>query len=528
MDYIKKCDYLYREAKFTFNKEGETGKKTIFGGIISIISIIISLGFTGYFSYRLLYRKDSSLILSTLTDQYINITYSHKLPFMVRFSDSYSIPYINETSRLYNIYLRLWFGGTNNTEEENRQYFDTIKVSKCDINKHFGEYKELFKEISDLNTYYCPDLRDYNQTIYGIYGGTKPFSYIHFYFVQCLNESMNNTCFDEDYINKILSATYLDIKLIDYKMDSLKNKVGNIEIKSERFLISNSVYKRIWVYIRKINYITDTGLAFSSNKEETFHLYENIRSDTDIRNIKTGSIPGAFLTLSILNNGEISIYRRKYLKIQDYIATVGGIIKAITILGELINYFNGRNSLYFSIIKDFMIINKIGSYNDKTNSANFQNDIFKSSHISNNKSGSSFLKRFNSYSLFDQKNKTKIVPEMDINKKVTLYQNSKIIKEEELNEISLYNNFLFSILPPIFFGKTKYEKSKNSWYFENINERLNIINILKLLKKIDSLKPVNKYNSINKKIGNFFDLSKIKNQQILKKEQSFIVFNSEV
>ena len=62
MDYIKKCDYLYTEAKFTFNKEGETGKKTIFGGIISIISIIISLGFTGYFSYRLLYRKKRFII----------------------------------------------------------------------------------------------------------------------------------------------------------------------------------------------------------------------------------------------------------------------------------------------------------------------------------------------------------------------------------------------------------------------------------------------------------------------------------
>ena len=83
MNFIKKCDHFYREAKFTFNKKGETGKKTIFGGILSIISLIISLGFTGYFSNRLLYRKDSSLILSTLTDQYINITYSHKLPFMV-------------------------------------------------------------------------------------------------------------------------------------------------------------------------------------------------------------------------------------------------------------------------------------------------------------------------------------------------------------------------------------------------------------------------------------------------------------
>ena len=57
-------------------------------------------------------------------------------------------------------------------------------------------------------------------------------------------------------------------------------------------------------------------------------------------------------------------------------------------------------------------------------------------HISNNKSGSSFLKRFNSYSLFDQKNKNKIVPEMDINKKVTLYQNSKIIKSITHIEIS--------------------------------------------------------------------------------------------
>ena len=96
---------------------------------------------------------------------------------------------------------------------------------------------------------------------------------------------------------------------------------------------------------------------------------------------------------------------------------------------------------------------------------------------------------------------------MSINKKVNLYQNSKSMKEEEKKEITLYNNFLTTILPPIFFGKTKYEKIKNSWYFENINERLNIINVLNLLNKIDSLKPVNKNNSINYKIGNFFDLN---------------------
>ena len=32
------------------------------------------------------------------------------------------------------------------------------------------------KDIPNIDSYYCPDLRQYNQTIYGIYGGTKPFS----------------------------------------------------------------------------------------------------------------------------------------------------------------------------------------------------------------------------------------------------------------------------------------------------------------------------------------------------------------
>ena len=68
------------------------------------------------------------------------------------------------------------------------------------------------------------------------------------------------------------------------------------------------------MYIRKIRYITHYGLILSKKEEDTFHQYENIRSNTDIRDINSGIIPGAFLTLSILNNGEVSIYNRKYQK----------------------------------------------------------------------------------------------------------------------------------------------------------------------------------------------------------------------
>jgi hypothetical protein len=41
MDNIKMFDYLYTEAKFTFNESGQTGEKTIFGGIVSIFTILV-------------------------------------------------------------------------------------------------------------------------------------------------------------------------------------------------------------------------------------------------------------------------------------------------------------------------------------------------------------------------------------------------------------------------------------------------------------------------------------------------------
>ena len=44
-------------------------------------------------------------------------------------------------------------------------------MSKCDINKHFSEYKQYFKNMEDLNSFICPEIRLNNQTLYGIYGG---------------------------------------------------------------------------------------------------------------------------------------------------------------------------------------------------------------------------------------------------------------------------------------------------------------------------------------------------------------------
>ena len=43
MDYIKKFDFISYKAHFTFNDKGDKRYKTLMGGILSLISLIISI-----------------------------------------------------------------------------------------------------------------------------------------------------------------------------------------------------------------------------------------------------------------------------------------------------------------------------------------------------------------------------------------------------------------------------------------------------------------------------------------------------
>ena len=47
--------------------------------------------------------------------------------------------------------------------------------------------------------------------------------------------------------------------------------------------------------LRKIRYITDNGIKISIKEKDIFHLYENIGTEKDIREIYLWSIPDAFL-----------------------------------------------------------------------------------------------------------------------------------------------------------------------------------------------------------------------------------------
>ena len=349
MKYIKQLDYLSNEAHFTFNEQGDIINKTVFGGIITIFSFLLMIVVGIYFFVKLISHDSISIISSTESSYFINLTQTFEVPFLFRLSDKDGIPY-DDSDKLYSFIAKYWHGGTNSTNrtiENTQQYFETLSVEKCDINKHFGPYKYLFKSMKDLNTFYCPELKKPNQTVHGIYGSIYPFGYYDLYFKKCYKNE-NDNCYEDDVIIEKLYNTYLDFRTIDYEINPKKINVESLIIHSERITVSLSVFKRIWMSLDNVKYITDTGLFFDNNKEKTFFKVNSMKYDYDLRDYDIAQT--SFLTFSIIGSGKTLNYKRKYQKIQDYIATLSGIIKLISILSIFLNFTYSRNRYYYKLI----------------------------------------------------------------------------------------------------------------------------------------------------------------------------------
>ena len=73
-------------------------------------------------------------------------------------------------------------------------------------------------------------------------------------------------------VNTLLSISFLDIKYLSYSLDSYKSEnQESLIVISDRFLVSSTVYKRIWLYFTKIKYLSDNGLFFPSKHYKYFH-----------------------------------------------------------------------------------------------------------------------------------------------------------------------------------------------------------------------------------------------------------------
>ena len=496
MKYIKSFDYLSHEARLTFSNQGDTRLKTFYGGLLSTLSILIISILGIYFLVNFLQKSNKYSITSTESSPYLNLTNSNKIPFLFRLSNGDSVPY-NNTDKLYNIIFRFWNGGTNSTEktiDNIKQRNENLQIEKCNLS-HFGDYQNLFENITDLNTFYCPIIRNYNQTLYGIYGNVLPFSYYYFYFQLCDYDNDKN-CYSLSEIENLLSDCYLDMRTINYEIDSESKEVKKSILKSDRFMISLTIHKRIWIFFNSVKYITDIGFFFNIYNEESFFQYDSTRYDIDLRETDIDGVSRTFLGVTIATTGHTLIFTRKFNKIEDYIATFSGIIKAVTMLVFSLNYFHSQNNYYFNLIHGYVLpeeevkLQFKKKYNyTKSSHDNLNVFIDKNHHNGNNLNlNSERLKNKNRLNSFisshlpsSKRNsvavsKVNLIFNNEQNKYIKILKNSK-------NKMRL----LGYILPFLIYSQYQTNKEALLFCFERINQHLNIVNVLKKLAYSDLL-----------------------------------------
>lgn len=343
LNKIRELDFLSFEVSLYFDG-GSKNYKSAFGGVMSLLNLFLTFSLIIYFLTLFFNQSNVKLVNNIEGTNKVNISNFSNIPFMIRLSFSGSVT-INNPLSLYRIIGQLRYVPTdpNDPRSKNQTVLKSdIEMEQCDINNpvHFNTlYRELFANNTDIGTFFCANYKQ-EYDLYGLYGDSSPFSYMNYFIRPCRpKEDGENMCGDPKDINFLLSGANVDIRTLDYTIDNFAaNSKKPISV-GLRWQQTNTIFKRTRIYYRFVNYFTDAGYLFEEKKLTNFFQIFDIASDVDLRDFERNDVKGAFARINLENFKETISYHRSYMKIQELIALLGGILSSVKFLSYYLNYY---------------------------------------------------------------------------------------------------------------------------------------------------------------------------------------------
>ena len=403
---ISQADIIGRQAKLRINDMPRN--QTLLGGSLCIIVYCFFILSSLYFGQELVYKVVPKIIeAERLTNENDKI-YLSKNQFSFFISLSHPIyGYINPSSFLT---LELEMVKVNDNDLTSK----TIKIGNCeesdiesDENTDFS-YKEL-----DLTQFICMKNLDNSYLIEGV-NKYKKYSYINLQIKKC-----STNCNTEE-IYKILPYSTLSIFYFDKVFDFRKhsNFSSNI-IRKFDLTFNYNFTKVIEVKLGLTKIYTDVGFMFEIFKKKELHKIKNIDIINYDKKIEDGNDTRININFK-LDYVKTHIYR-KYYKIQNWVAELGGIIRAMTLIASMINYFNDRASFYE------MLINKLFDVDDIIKYFQF-NDLFINKQSKRKKRDSIVLRNAKKEKDYFEKGESRFIQNFT-EKKVSPHQTNNFLKK---------------------------------------------------------------------------------------------------
>ena len=475
---IKQLDYL--SPSITFYHKGYLSHKSIFSGILSVITIVFILILAGYYSFEIINRKVANTFFFNSFDEDIEpfqLNSSSLFHFLTSVKNEKGIV-SNEKFDLtifnviglniyYKNYINLsqralkqidhWLYGYCNKEANTEGLNDLLKYdffegSLC-IKKYYKSEEKKYYEIGNPN-FTFPEIS---------HGTFNEKNQLYNIIVQkCNNELLSNilgkeySCKNQTEINKETRILYL------YFINNYIN-ILNYEKPNYKFFyrlespLQNGQFTANDININPALITTHNGLILDNIEEEISYMFD--RNDVYIGESENILMIYCFF----LKNIKV-YYERTYKRIQDVISNIGGMYQLLTLVAIYLNLIYNK---YIVLFDTELLLDS---------SIHLEKQIHKNSvHHRNIKNKMSDLEKLKKFNDINKKSQEKRLSMQNINK-----NRRKQNKSERENDIS-YNT-----------------KSNNNFSTNNIKESEMIKNWKG--KSFEKMPVKYNYNDENEKI----------------------------
>ena len=470
---LRSLDLITPKITLYFN-----GKKThssIFSGILTIIAYTLILIGSIYFSFDLIKRKNPSVFyLNRFIDDagFFPMNSSSMFHFFQFTLEDNSIDIVDFES-ITIVGMEQYIG--TYTSDNNLTKYNHWLYGNCDMNDVKGLEDLItfpnFNQSGCIKKYFnAKEQKYYNINEEGfvwpilIHGCSHPNrTYYGIIIERCRNSTLRDKyCNTPEQIDNFISTHVgISLQLIDHY-----SQVNNYDkpFKKYFYTLTNGLFNNEFatnhLNLNPSRVITHNGFFFDNIKIINSYTFEQNEKITDKSN---GT--GIYCAFYFWMQNRLQLYERAYKRIQDILANVGGITKAITLLAQLINMLYYK---YIVLLDTEKFLNKL-----------IKNDILKNDSSFLNKSQT----QFNNFLVKNQNSNY----ELNNRIKQTLTQISNYKVEKKKMEINFWIYFLYFIN----FQKKKikkiniYEKFRIKLISEEhiIHNHLNVYKLMKVSER---------------------------------------------
>ena len=282
---------------------------------------------------------------------------SDKFDFFIKLQDPNKIGFIDQSIYTVKAFINSVLpNGTSPSLD--------IDIEPCKNSTFTDENLELFFPYNFTNSW-CISRNQSKVSkqeirLQGVYGQLD-FHMLIFKFYVCANTSTYKNCSSQEIINSYLSNAYLSLYTIDNFIQTNNfDKPTTKAVKGLFITISNNYYATATLFYDRIQVTSDIGLIFAQN-----HILSSISANPLLYNFNF-QITGKFASFALqLNNIKIQ-YFRKYMKLAEFLAQVGGLLQVIKIIATIIYTYYNQHFYFEDLFNGFF---SYSSFNDPLDSA---------------------------------------------------------------------------------------------------------------------------------------------------------------